>query len=273
MQFGMPTLLETTTLMDCALLCRELGLDFIELNMNLPQYQTANIKVHEFADIAQRYGIYYTIHLDENLNPCDFNPLVAKAYMDTVLVTIEAAKALHVPVLNMHLNHGVHFKMPNENIYLFDAYLETYLSGMKAFCDACERAIGGSGIKICVENTDGHYHLFSQKALQQLMESDVFALTFDIGHNHVIGGSDEGIILKHENKLCHMHMHDALGPRCHLALGTGEINLENYFDLARKLDLRVVLETKTIDGLTRSVSFAHTYFSTLPQSDTRRRFL
>jgi len=56
---------------------------FIELNMNMPQYQTVNIDVTSFANTAQRHGIFYTIHLDENLNPCDFNPLVAKAYLDT----------------------------------------------------------------------------------------------------------------------------------------------------------------------------------------------
>ncbi len=259
MQFGMPTLLETKTLEECASLCRELGLDFIELNMNLPKYQTANMDVREFADIAQRHGIFYTIHLDENLNPCDFNPLVARAYIDTVLNTIEAAKALHTPVLNMHMNHGVHFKMPNGKIYLFDAYLDTYLNSMLAFRDVCEKAIAGSGIKICIENTDGHHHPFVQKVLQLLMKSDAFALTYDIGHNYCMGGSDEDIILQYENKLCHMHMHDALGSRCHLALGTGEINLEKYFDLARKLNLRVVLETKTVEGLSKSVSYVKSH--------------
>lgn len=221
MQLGMPTLLEAKTLEECASLCRELGLQFIELNMNLPQYQTANMDEKEFTDIAQRYGIFYTIHLDENLNPCDFNPLVAKAYMDTALMTVEAAKALHAPVLNMHLNHGVHFKMPGENVYLFDAYLDTYLGWL-------------------------------------LLSSDAFALTFDIGHNYCMGGSDEDIILQYENKLCHMHMHDALGSRCHLALGTGEIDVMKYLIMARRLNLRIVLETKTLEGLRQSAAYVNT---------------
>ncbi len=259
MQFGMPTLLETRSLEECAALCRELGLQFIELNMNMPQYQISNVDIKEFTDIAQKYGIFYTIHLDENLNPCDFNPLVAKAYVDTALMTIEAARMLKVPILNMHLNHGVHFKMPNEKIYLFDAYLDTYVNSILAFRDACEKAIASSGIRICIENTDGHHYCFTQKALQLLLESDAFALTFDIGHNHCIGGGDEDIILQYESKLCHMHMHDAIEKRCHLALGAGEIDLEKHFALARKLDLRIVLETKTIEGLRQSVSYVNTY--------------
>lgn len=39
MQFGMPTLIEIKLIESCAELCRELGLDFIELNMILPEYQ------------------------------------------------------------------------------------------------------------------------------------------------------------------------------------------------------------------------------------------
>ena len=40
LQFGMPTLIELDDLEDAMKLCNELGLSFVELNMNLPQYQT-----------------------------------------------------------------------------------------------------------------------------------------------------------------------------------------------------------------------------------------
>ncbi len=66
--YGMPTLIETNTLEECTKLCAELNLDFIELNMNLPQYQLDKIDTDYFRSIANKYGIYYTIHLDENLN-------------------------------------------------------------------------------------------------------------------------------------------------------------------------------------------------------------
>lgn len=72
MQFGIPTLIELKSLEECAALCKELGLQFMELNMNLPEYQADKIDADAFAQIAERYRIYYTIHLDENLNPCAF---------------------------------------------------------------------------------------------------------------------------------------------------------------------------------------------------------
>ena len=49
---GMPTLIELPEIDDCAGLCRELGLQFIELNMNLPQYQVNTIDLVKFKEIA-----------------------------------------------------------------------------------------------------------------------------------------------------------------------------------------------------------------------------
>jgi len=259
MQLGMPILIETESLEDCANLCKELGLKFIEINMNLPDYQIENIDIEKFSDIAKNNGIYYTIHIDENLNVCDFNKKVADAYLETALQTIEIAKKLEIPVINMHMCVGVYFTMPNEKIYLFNKYIDTYLGSLKCFRDKCEKAIGGRNIKICIENTVGFNMEFLHKGLMLLLKSKVFVLTFDIGHNAGIGGGDEDIIMHNENKLCHMHIHDALGMKNHLALGTGKLDLQKYFNIANKYNCSVVLETKTIYGLRQSVEWVRKF--------------
>jgi len=105
--FGMPTLIETINIESCVKLCKELGLDFIELNMNLPQYQIESIDIQQLKLICKKDGIYFTIHLDENLNVCDFNNEIANAYTKTVLSTIDIAKQLNMPVLNIHMSNGV----------------------------------------------------------------------------------------------------------------------------------------------------------------------
>lgn len=251
---GMPTLIETADLESCAALCHELDLQFIELNMNLPQYQTENFDIPFFNMIAAKYGIYYTIHLDENLNISDFNPYVASAYINTVTETIQNAKALNIPALNMHLSKGVYFTLPDKKVFLFNEYKEKYLRSITAFRDECEKVIGGGDIKINVENSGG-YSDFQIEALDILLQSPVFGLTFDIGHNHSIGGVDEKVILERGDKLFHMHIHDALDKSNHLPLGTGELDLIRYFNLAKKHNCRVVLETKTISGLKESVNW------------------
>ena len=252
--FGMPTLIETSTLEECAKLCAELSLDFIELNMNLPQYQLDKIDAEYFKSIADQYGIYYTIHLDENLNVCDFNPHVAEAYIKTVADTLEIAKQLDSKVLNMHMAKGVYFTLPERKVYLFSEYKEQYLNSIVNFRNMCENVIGDADIKICIENCDG-YEEFQKEAIELLAVSDVFALTFDVGHNHGIGGTDEEFIMKQKDRLHHMHLHDATGRKNHLALGTGETDIVKYINLAKEQNCRVVLETKTIEGLRQSVEW------------------
>ncbi len=91
MQFGMPTLIENRTLQDNVNLCKRLNLQFIELNMNFPEYKVDKLEqIDDLIRIAEDAEIYYTIHLDENLNIADFNPLVTEAYLETK--TIEALK-------------------------------------------------------------------------------------------------------------------------------------------------------------------------------------
>lgn len=260
MDFGIPTLIELPEPEDCARLCRELGLQFIELNMNLPQYQPDRVDTAELRDLRERYGVYYTLHLDENLNPCDFNPRVAEAYIRTVEESVRLAKTLEIPVLNMHLSRGVYFTMPEKKIFLFDVYRNQYLSSIKAFRDCCEAEIGPAGIRICVENSDG-FTDFHQEALDLLLESPVFGLTFDIGHNHSIGGRDEALILQRRERLCHFHFHDGMGKKNHLPLGTGEIDIEKYLALAKSSGGRIVLETKTAAGLKESVRWVRTAIS------------
>lgn len=258
MKFGMPTLIELPSLRSCAALCAELGLDFIELNMNLPQYQPQAIDPAALYAVAQRYGISYTVHIDENLNFSDFNRDVAQAYTRSVLQTISIARVLGIPVLNMHLLRGVHFTLPDKKVYLFDAYREIYLDSVRRFRDVCTEAIGGEKIRICMENYSGYLD-YQREALDVLLESPAFGLTIDVGHNHVCRGMDEGFILERGDRLCHMHLHDAQGTRDHLALGRGEMDVDACLRMAQDHGCSVVLETKTIAGLRESVAWIRSH--------------
>ena len=253
MDFGMPTLLETPTIESAASLCASLGLRFLELNMNLPQYHSIWENVCTLRQTTDRLGIYYTIHLDENLNPFDFNDLVAAAWTETALRTIGAAKELCAPIVNMHLSPGVYFTLPDQKVYLYRAYRDDYLRRVYAFRDNCDAAIGNAAITLCIENTNG-YTDFQLEALSILLESPHFGLTLDVGHNCSAGNVDEQWIRK-SKRLRHIHLHDAKGKTNHLPLGDGELDTRQYLNLAKTQNCRVVLETKTVDGLKRSCEF------------------
>lgn len=254
MDFGMPTLIENDTLEDNAKLCNELGLQFIELNMNLPQYQADVIDLDFFNGVAQKYGVYYTIHMDEQFDFACFNSRVAEAYIATMVDAISLAKKLSVPVINMHLACGVYFTLPNKKVYLYETNLKLYMDSVRKFRDIVREQIGDYPLKICIENCSG-YKDFQLEAIDILLSDKRFALTFDIGHNFSIGGRDEEIIMARKNRLFHMHLHDATKYNNHLPLGEGEIDIKKYLCLAKEHDCRVVLETKTVDGLKKSVQW------------------
>ena len=255
MKFGMPALLEHGTLAEDAALCRELGLDFIELNLNVPQYQPGRWDAHGICRVGEEYGVDFTIHLDENLNLFEFNPLVADAWQKTLLDNIALAKAIGAKVLNMHLNRGVVFTLPEKKVYVFEKFLPEYLKGLAKVRDLCEQAMGDSGIRICMENTAG-WLPWQVEALDTLLRSPVFGLTLDVGHDHCTGAGDLEVITARKDRLRHMHLHDAIRPsRDHLALGTGELDLPTRLQLAAEQDCTVVIEVKTAASLRESVKW------------------
>lgn len=265
-QFGMPTLIENRTLEDNIRLCRRLGLKFIELNMNFPEYQVDGLEqTDRLLQAAEEAGIYYTIHLDENLNIADFNPLVTQAYRETVRRMIAAAKKL-LPlrdrfgagsgplILNMHMNPGIYITLPDRKVQMYERDFDVYMRSFAAFRSLCEEWIGEAGIRIAVENTDG-FRDYEKKAVEALLESPVFALTWDVGHSKATGEKDVPFLLEHRDRLIHFHIHDGteVPPRNHLALGDGEIDLAARLKLAEECGARCVLETKTVAALEKSV--------------------
>ena len=268
MQFGMPTLIENRTLEENAALCETLGLRFIELNMNFPEYQVDRLEqTEELIRIGNQHGLYYTIHLDENLNIADFNPLVARAWLETVRRTIFAAKVL-LPLrdrygdsrqpltLNMHMHHGIYITLPDRKAYMYERDFETYMESFAAFRSLCEEWIGGSDIMMAIENTDG-FREYEKKAMAFLLESPKFGLTWDIGHSKATHEKDVPFLMEHQEKLIHFHIHDGTEtpPRNHLALGDGEIHLKERLRTAKKSHARCVLETKTVQALKQSVQW------------------
>lgn len=267
-KFGMPTLIENRYLEDNISLCRELGLSFIELNMNLPEYQIDKIKdVEWFYKKADEAGIYYTLHLDENLNIAEFNPLVREAYLETVRKTIETAKhfaelknkygSRQQPLtINMHMHHGISITLPDRKVQMYERNFDEYIAAFKYFTESCERWIGDCDIRIAVENTDG-FHEYEKRAIESMLESDYFVLTWDIGHSKATKEADVPFILSHRDKLKHFHIHDATEtpPKNHLVLGDGDIDLADRLRIAEECNGRCVLETKTIEALKKSVKW------------------
>lgn len=255
-RWGMPVLLENQTLQANVDLCKRCSLDFVELNVNFPEYQLHVLEENAdlFRRTAEENGIFFTLHLDEYLNVSDFNPIIANAHMETVRRTIACAKKIGMPVLNMHMNHGVFMTLPTRKVQMFEQYSDLYLASIRRYRDMCAEAIGDADITVCVENLDG-FRPIEQQAIDLMLESDRFALTWDIGHSHATDSVDVPFITARADRLRHFHIHDTAGKHDHLPLGTGEIDLHDRLTRATERGCTCVVEIKTGDALVESVKW------------------
>ena len=254
MLFGMPTLVELEKLEDCAKLASELGLGFIEINMSFPEYTRERFDVENAKNISKKYGVFYTIHADEALNPFDFNKTVSDCYFKVMMDTIAVAKDIGAKVINLHLQKGIYVTLPEKVVLLTDIYRDEYLNNVKRFIYECEKAIGDSGILIAIENVDSNEFSKSQiEAIDLFMQSDAFALTLDTGHDVKLNFIDSHIYEKYPNKLMHMHLHDCKAGKPHLPLGTGEVDIKNK--LSSLVGETCLIEVKTVSGLIDSIKY------------------
>lgn len=255
LKYGAPTMVEMESLEQGCQVCRELGLDFLELNINFPQYLLPELNPERLRALAAEYGIFYTLHLDDEMSIADFNPYIARGYCQTVYDAIELSKTLGIQKLNMHMSRGAKYTLPDRVIYFFEAYEQDYLERIRVFRDECEKRIGAADLTICVENTAG-FLPFQRKAVELLLESPVFGLTFDIGHNYCAGDMDEAWILAHADHLKHFHIHDCLaGKKDHRTLGTGVLDVKRYLEIAEHYGCTAVVETKTVESLKISMEW------------------
>ncbi len=139
---------------------------------------------------------------------------------------------------------------------MYERDFTTYIAAFQYLIKSCEAWIGDSEIKIAIENTDG-FQDYEKRAIEHMLASDCFVLTWDIGHSKATKETDVPFILLHKDKLKHFHIHDGKEnpPKNHLALGDGEIDLVERLSLAKEFNARCVLETKTIKALKESVEW------------------
>ena len=76
LKLGMPAMVEMTTAEDGAKLCRELNLDFLELNINFPQFTLDQLDVAHLKALAKEYGILGMLTTTWNGIPMEIKDLI-----------------------------------------------------------------------------------------------------------------------------------------------------------------------------------------------------
>lgn len=258
MKYGMPSLLELEGLEENVVLAQRLHLDFVEINANVPEFQVDAMDPETLLRLTRETGIRFTIHLDEFMSITDPNPTISEAYIDSVIRSVEFAKKAGITSLTLHLINGVVFTLPHKKVYVYEKYRDYYLSRMVVFRDRVTQAIGTAPISVNIENVAG-FEPYMREAIELLLVSPVFGLTYDCGHNHRYHRKDWDFIQKNRDRIRHMHVHDCLGQADHQPFGEGELDIPAELKFTAQTASMAVIEVKTVSALTQTVQTLNEY--------------
>lgn len=253
MKIGMPALIEFNTIEENIELCKELDLNFIELNMNFPYNMINNTNPIYLRNLSLKNNIEFTMHMPDDADVASFYDDVGQGYLDLFIDTIEWAKEANINLLNMHISKGAYMTLPDRKIFInekySDKYVAKFLDSIKVISDVASKC----NIAICIENIGNFGLNYVQKILDKALSFNNIFLTWDVGHDYMSNYSDKEILFKYKDKIKHMHLHDATQNKDHLILKEGNLNIEECIDFAFEQNLTMLVEVKSKEALIKSI--------------------
>jgi len=260
-QLGMPTLIEFDSLEENINLCNKLGLDFIELNMNVPIFTPEYISSEKLKKLMIKHKIDFTIHLPEELDFTSFQPSMRRGHINRCKEAILWASSAGINILNMHINNGIYFTLPESKYWINEKYEADFLT---LFLDSYKEILlfaDEYNVKVCIENTGNFFLPFVKKGIELIKELDGFNLTWDAGHDAKCHFRETTVFEKLAKKVTHMHLHDFNEKWDHQTVYTGIVPINERLHFAKKQNLSVVLEIKTSEALEKSLKNIDAFFS------------
>jgi sugar phosphate isomerase/epimerase len=251
--YGMPALIEYQGLRPNLDLCNELGLDFVELNANMPYSFPEKIFPRELWK-AMDGGMRFSIHLHDELDLGSLHPSVRLGHLMRCIDTIRWGSENGVWLINLHLNPGIYFTLPDKKVWVYERYLDQYISALRDSLLRLSNEAADHDIKICLENTGNLTMPFMRTALESCLDLKGVGLCWDIGHDARTNFQEEDFMLSYLDKVWHMHFHDYDGRSDHQLPFTGHINCPRFLRLAEDRDMSVLVEVKTEKALRQAVS-------------------
>lgn len=256
-RLGMPTLIEKNSILDNVLLCKELGLSFVELNMNLPY--CINAKYEELLKLKEKYDVDFTIHFPEEIDFGCFYEKIREANISLFYDVAIWASKFGAEKINLHLNPGVVFTLPEKKVFVYDknkeSFMEKFLNSMNKIIEIANPL----DIKICVENMK--LYEFMEDVFRKMVHVDNLYFTWDTGHDAMSNYRIEKIYSENPHKVSHMHLHDYNEKSDHQILFNGIIPIEERIKFARENGLTTVIEVKTEEALRESVNRLQLFIS------------
>jgi sugar phosphate isomerase/epimerase len=250
---GMPALVEYTSLAQLVDLCLELKLNFIELNMNLPYNFIENINPAELKKISKQTNIEFTMHMPDEADLGTFYESVRTGFVKLFSDTLDWSYEAGVKLLNLHIIEGAKMTLPDKKVYIYDQYSDEYQNSFIKSIDSLSIKANKYDTILSIENSHNFGKTYIQKVLDKATSYLNVNLTWDTGHDAVSNFTDKQYLMKHLDKIAHMHFHDAKGQSDHQVPFDGELNIIELIKFAKQQDIRMLIEVKTKDSLKKSV--------------------
>lgn len=247
MKLGMPQLFEFDTIEENLILCKELGLDFIELNLNFG-YCRKEMEANIVEALLQKYNVEATLHFYDEADFASYDEVV-----DAYLVLLEKYAKLgkgYIKLINVHNNPGPVVTISGIKNYIYDKEYDEYIKRLVTNLKKAEKICNDNGIEMVVENVKIPEYM--KKTYKDLNDNN-FKFNYDIGHDNNDNDNLLKILEEIPLKFGEFHIHDGNKKQDHLALSEGKIDLKKYKELALKHDAYVVLEVKQKKDLVKSV--------------------
>lgn len=245
MFIGMPILYEYNSLEENIKLAKNLGLDFVELNLNF-DYCRQEMEQGIAAELLKKYELMGTLHFYDEADFATY-PEIVKAYFGLLKKYIKLGKN-YLKNINIHLNVGPIVTIAGVKNYLYEKEYDTYIERLTKNLKKVETYCKKYNIQMVLENVVAPK--FIVRTFSDLAKKG-FVFNYDAGHDN---NDDYHIRDIHENLIFkEMHIHDGNGKTCHLAIGDGEMDIKYFKDIAIKNDAFVVIEVKSSKDLIKSI--------------------
>jgi sugar phosphate isomerase/epimerase len=253
LKLGMPNLIELSDMNATAGLCENLGLSFIEMNMNMPDFCPEKISPDTLNEIRENKKIEFTLHLPEETDLVTFHTPVREGHLSRCIESLHWAHDCRIVIVNLHLTSGVYFSLPDRKVFIYEKYKDLFLNNLRDSFDRISDIAQQLGMTICIENCGDFGRTFIQEALTILLEKGNIMLTWDTGHDAKANFADSEFLMAHKEKIAHLHLHDSDHKNDHQALYDGCLDIKGILDFAQERKTGVVIEVKTIESLKESV--------------------
>jgi|SRR5690554_2255361 len=250
-KYGMPTLIEYNSIEDNILLCKNLSLDFIEINMTMPYCYLENNSISKLNKLKDKYNIEYVMYFPQEIDFGTNYPEIQKANLSLFKRYLEFGTKIGIEKINIHLSSGPNISLPNQTIWIYEQENKQYIMRLKNEVEKLVKTAYPYQIQVCVENPISSR--FTKLVFFQLKDIEGLSFTYNVGSDAQGNFLLEPFFQQYSDKVKLMHLHDYDKENTNQVLFRGIINLYEKIEYAKKNDLSVVIKVKTVESLKRSV--------------------